>query len=365
MRIMPAYKDLKRNTWTVKFQYRNWENKVKYICKRGFQTKREATDWEQSFLRELKEAPDITFGEFWNVYLRDREARLKQSTMDTKVDIVETKILPYFRDRLLREITPVDVMAWQNKLLKAKIPGTGVPYSTDYLRTVHNQLSCIFNHAVRYYRLRDNPAKIAGNMGKSRKGEMLIWTQDEYHKFARVMMDNPIMYYAFEVLYWMGLRKGELMALTRRDIDLKTRQMTISKTLYVKGQVELVTSPKTEESNRTISVPKFLCDELEEYFAMNFELKDSDRIFPVSRDMLKRSLEVGAKKAGLKRIRVHDLRHSHVSLLIEKGFNAVQIAKRMGHSSADITYRYAHLFPNAQSDMADSLDETRGVLDDA
>lgn len=361
---MPAYKDEKRKTWTVKLKYKNWEREDKYICKRGFATKREACDWEASFLRELRDAPDITFGEFWNVYLRDRSARLKQSTLDTKIDIVETKILPYFKNRLLREITPVDIITWQNKLLKAKIPGTEVPYSTDYLRTVHNQISAILNHAVRYYKLRENPAKIAGNMGKSRKGEMQIWTQEEYQKFAKVMMDNPIMYYAFETLYWMGIRKGEMMALTKADINLETQQMTIDKTLYVKGSLELVTSPKTEESIRTISIPKFLCNELEEFFSMNYELKDSDRIFPVSRDALKRALENGAKAAGLKRIRIHDLRHSHVSLLIEKGFNAVQIAKRVGHSSTDITFRYAHLFPNAQADMAASLDETRGGIDD-
>lgn len=349
----------------MKFQYKNWENKVKYVCKRGFQTKHEATEWEESFMRELREAPDITFGEFWHVYLKDREARLKQSTMDTKVDIVETKILPYFKDRILRTISPTDVIAWQNKLLKAKVPGTGIPYSTDYLRTVHNQLSCIFNHAVRYYKLGDNPAKIAGNMGKSKKTtDMLIWTQDEYKRFAKVMMDNPIMYYVFEVLYWMGVRKGEMMALTKADVNLETRKMTINKTLYVKGQIEMVTSPKTEESNRIISIPQFLCDELEEYFAMNYDLKETDRIFPVSRDMVKRSLESGAKKAGLQRIRVHDLRHSHVSLLIDRGYNAVQIGRRVGHSSSDITYRYAHLFPNAQKDMADTLDEVRGGLDD-
>lgn len=364
MRIMPAYKDSKHNTWTVKFQYRNWENKVKYVCKRGFQTKREATDWEQSFLRELKEAPDITFGEFWNVYKRDRDARLKQSTLYTKEKIVEQHILPYFKDRLLREITPVDVMAWQNKLLKERVPGTGTPYSSDYLRTVHNQLSCIMNHAVRFYKLKENPAKIVGNMGKKEKKEMQIWTQEDFQKFIKVMMDEPILYYAYETLYWMGIRKGELMALTRADVDLKKREMRINKTLYSRGKVELVTSPKTPESNRTIAIPKFLAEELAEYFAMNYDLKEDDRIFPVKGCVLSRHLKAGAEKAGLKKIRVHDLRHSHVSLLIYKGFSAVQIAKRVGHSSTDITFRYAHLFPNAQADMAACLDETRGEMKD-
>jgi integrase len=71
-------------------------------------------------------------------------------------------------------------------------------------------------------------------------------------------------------------------------------------------------------------------------------------------------MESGAKKAGLKPIRVHDLRHSHVSLLISLGFSAVAIAKRMGHKSVNVTYRYAHLFPDAQTDMAGQLNDVMG-----
>ncbi|QUA54649.1 site-specific integrase [Aristaeella lactis] len=362
---MPAYKDQQRKTWTVKLQYKNWEQKDKYVCKRGFRTKHEADEWEESFLRELKQSPDITFGEFWEIYKRDRKMRVKQSTWDTKESIVEQHILPFFRSRLLREITTIDIMSWQNHLLMARVPGTGEPYSSDYLRTVHNQLSCILNHGVKYYKLKDNPAMVAGNMGKSSKSEMQIWTQYEFQKFIAVMMDKPILYYAYEVLYWMGIRKGELLALTKADVDLEKRQMRINKTLYSRGKVEMVTSPKTPESNRTISIPQFLADELAEYFSMNYDLHDDDRIFPVKGCVLSRQLNAGAEKAGLKRIRVHDLRHSHVSLLINVGgFNAIQIARRVGHSSIDITYRYAHLFPGAQADMANRLDEMKGAMKD-
>lgn len=360
---MPAYLDPKTKRWRAKFKIKNWEGEEKWVSKRGFRTKKEALEWEQSFLRELKDAPDITFGEFYDVYLKDREARLKASTTDTKDSIVQSKILPFFKDRVLRDITAVDIMTWQNKLLKIRNPKTGAPYSSDYLKTIHNQLSCIFNHGVRFYKLKENPARIAGNMAKSRKIEMKIWTEEEYKKFADIMMDEPLYYYCFEVLYWMGIRKGEMMALTREDIDLKKHLMRINKTLYTRRQIPIETTPKTEESNRVIVIPRFLCDELAEYFAMNYKLKPKDRLFPVNQACLSKRLIWGAKKAGLERIRVHDLRHSHVSLLIHKGFNAVQIAKRVGHSSTDITYRYAHLFPNAQLDMAELLDKTKAAID--
>lgn len=356
---MPATKNPKTGTWTVQFRYKNWEQQTKSVCKRGFQTKREANEWEQSFLRELKQAPDITFGEFWNIYIKDRSPRMKFSTMDTKQNIVEKKILPYFENRCLRSITSTDVMTWQNILLKSTSPRTGKPYSTEYLKTVHNQLSAILNHAMRYYGLKVNPAVVVGNMGRHKKTEMLIWTEEEYMRFSEVMMKEPTLYYAFEVLYWMGIRRGELLALTREDVDLERHTMRINKTLYTKGQASIATSPKTDESNRTIVIPDFLVEELEEFFSMNYDLKPKDRLFPVTASTLCKHIASGAAEAGIKRIRVHDLRHSHVSLLINRGFSAVQIARRVGHSSQDITYRYAHLFPNDQANMAEALDKTR------
>ena len=90
-----------------------------------------------------------------------------------------------------------------------------------------------------------------------------------------------------------------------------------------------------------------------------YKVKPTDRIFEVTKYYLHHEMDRGAKEAGVKRIRIHDLRHSHVSLLIEMGFSAVAIADRVGHESIDITYRYAHLFPTRQTEMADRLDMER------
>ena len=76
------------------------------------------------------------------------------------------------------------------------------PYSPVYLKTLHNQLSAVFNHAVKYYGLHENPAAKVGNMGKARSREMLFWTQEEYQKFSFAIMDKPVSFYAFEMLYW-------------------------------------------------------------------------------------------------------------------------------------------------------------------
>lgn len=229
------------------------------------------------------------------------------------------------------------------------------PYSSSYLKTLHNQLSAIFNYAVRFYDLRSNPAAKAGNMGSEERKEMLFWTKEEYQKFSEVMMDKPISYYAFQMLYWTGIREGELLALTPADFDFEKGTVKISKTYQrIKGE-DMITSPKTKKSNRTVQMPDFLCTEMQEFFNMQYGRKRKDRIFNITKSYLHHEMDRGSKAAGVKRIRIHDLRHSHISLLIDMGFSAVAIADRVGHESIEITYRYAHLFPSKQKEMAIKL----------
>ena len=263
--------------------------------------------------------------------------------------------MPYFKDRKINEITTKDVRAWQNEMLAYRNE-ENKPYSSSYLKTLHNQLSAIFNYAVRFYDLRSNPASKAGNMGSEERKEMLFWTKEEYQKFSEVMMDKPLSYYAFQMLYWTGIREGELLALTPADFDFEKGTVKISKTYQrLKGQ-DVITSPKTKKSNRTVQMPDFLCTEMQEFFGMQYGMKKKDRVFTVTKSYLHHEMDRGAKEAGVKRIRIHDLRHSHISLLIDMGFSAVAIADRVGHESIEITYRYAHLFPSKQKEMAVKLD---------
>lgn len=197
-------------------------------------------------------------------------------------------------------------------------------------------------------------------MGKKKNREMLFWTKDEYLKFADVMMDKPLSYYAFEMLYWTGIREGELLALTPADFDFENQTVTINKSFQHLNGRDIITSPKTEKSNRTIKLPNFLCDEILDYLKMLYDVGLEDRMFPVTKSYLYREMERGSKQAGIKRIRIHDIRHSHVSLLIDMGFSATAIADRVGHESIDITYNYAHLFSSKQTEMAEKLDMERG-----
>ena len=355
---MPAYKDSKQGTWYASFYFENWQGVKQKKLKRGFATKKDALAWEREFL--LQQAADLTMTleAFVEIYITDKKKRLRENTWSTKEHIIRTKILPYFKEKRLSEIKPRDVIAWQNEMLNYR-DKNGKAYSPTYLKTLHGQLSAILNHAVRFYRLKSNAAATAGCMGSEKHKEMLFWTKEEYLKFAEVMMDKPQSYYAFEVLYWCGIREGELLALTPADFDLDKGLRSITKSYQrLKGR-DVITDPKTPKSVRVIQMPQFLTDEIRDYLKSLYKVQPDQRIFEVTKSYLHHEMDRGAKEAGVKRIRIHDLRHSHVSLLIEMGFSALAIADRVGHESVDITYKYAHLFPSKQQEMAQKLDMER------
>ena len=205
---MSIYKDNVTGKWRVVYRYTDWTGKTKQTSKRGFPTKREAQMWEHEQMLKHDAKLDMTFASFYEIYVEDKKERIRDNTWGTKNNIARTKILPYFGERKIAEIEPKDVIAWQNHLLVFKrVNGKG--YSASYLRKIHSQLSAIFNHAVDFYHLPSNPAQKAGNIAIEEYKEMLFWTKEEYLKFADVMMDKPVSYYAFEMLYWCGIREGD------------------------------------------------------------------------------------------------------------------------------------------------------------
>ena len=181
---MAAFKNKDNGTWYVQFRYTDWKGERQQKLKRGFATKREALEWEREFLMEKQADVNMTFESFVALYEKDIKPKLKLNTWRTKESIIQKKILPYFAKRKLSEITSKDIMRWQNEIREMRDLSTASPCPKAYLKTVHNQLSAIFNHAVRHYDLRSNPASKAGNMGTEERKEMKFWTKDEYKKFA-------------------------------------------------------------------------------------------------------------------------------------------------------------------------------------
>lgn len=282
------------------------------------------------------------------------QAQAQAQHLAHQESIIQKKILPYFRKRKLSEITAKDIIDWQNEI-RSLTDCHGKPLSKTYLKTVHNQLSAIFNHAIRYWPA-SQPGPTGRQYGDRRAAGDAVLDTGGVHKVFRGMMDKPISYYAFEMLYWCGIREGELLALTPADFDFERGTVSISKSYQRLNKQDVITTPKTKKSNRVIQMPQFLCDEIQDYLKQLYGVEPDSRIFPISKNYLHREMDRGCKETGVKRIRIHDLRHSHISLLIDMGFTALAIADRVGHESIDITYRYAQLFLTRQTEMATKLD---------
>lgn len=357
---MPAYKyTLKsgKTLWYANFYYTDWTGEKKHICKRGFKTQREAKDYERTFMDQQSNTSDILFSSLVENYLDDMEHRLKPTTMENKRFIITGKLLPYFGRLKVCDIDTIKVRKWQNELLSYR-GDDDQPLSQTYLKTVNNQLSAIMNYAVSHYRLPANPCKAAGSIGKSKADEMNIWTQEQYEKFSSQIQKSSVRL-AFDVLFYTGMKSGELLALTPADI-LPTKRIDINKNYAkVKGE-ELFLEPKTPKAKRCISIPDFLYDDICDYVSKLYGIEQGDRIFYFTKSALEKEIKRVAEKAGLPPIRVHDLRHSHASMLIDMGFTALEIADRLGHESVKTTLdTYSHLYPDKDQKLADKLNQLR------
>jgi len=348
---LKAVRDPKTGKWKIQYYYTDWQGVLKNSTKRGFNTKREAEEWVRSFLSQQQADFTMNFVDFIQVYYDDIDTRIKEHTMRTKKYIIELKIIPYFKNIRVGDIKASHIRKWQNELIRQG-------YSATYLKTINNQLSAILNHAVRFYELKSNPCQKAGSMGKCNADDMLIWTKEEFDNFIEAVMNKHESYIAFTTLYWTGMRIGELMALTRADIDTKGNTISITKSYQRFDKRDVITEPKTPKSKRVISIPSFLAADFEDYFTKLFNLQEGDRIFRFTKSYLTNEMIRGVKESGVKKIRLHDLRHSHCSHLIELGFTPVAIAERLGHEKVETTLNtYTHLYPNKQSEIANKLEE--------
>lgn len=345
---IPAYKDEQRKSWYASFYFTDFNGDKKKKIKRGFKTKKEALEFEREFLNKSKMSTDMNFESLVDEYMQDMSTRLKLTTIDIKKYLINLKILPFFRKLKINEITAKHIRKWQNELLQSD-------YSQTYIKTINNQLVAILNYAVKYYNLPSNPAHLAGSIGKKNADEMQFWTLEEFKKFME-FENKPEPRLAFEILFWAGLRLGELMALTPKDVF--ENKINIDKSYMKLNGEDIVSSPKTPKSKRIVPIPNFLYNNIKNYLSKIYDLKEDERIFKFAKSYLHKELDRCCKLSGIKRIRVHDLRHSHASLLVNMDVNILTIAERLGHEKAETTWNtYSHLYPNKQLEVAQKLDD--------
>lgn len=359
---MPAYRE-DNGTWTSKFKYRDWRGEKRQKTKRGFERKKDALDFEAEFKATLVHSADIPFTALVKNYLGDltKNHKIEITTAERKQRAFDKMISPYFGQKPINQITELDVLNWQTWVQQKGFDKfKGVGYAPTYLKSINNELSAMMNYAVRYYRLPYNPCERAGSMGKSSAEAMEIWTLDQFEQFIGYA-DKSDARIAFDILFWTGIREGELLALTPADF-LPGPRLDIKKSFAVVNGEHIIKKPKNDPSIRCIAIPQFLYDEVQNYMHGLYGLEQTDRLFTFTKSFLLKEIKRMAHMAGLEPIRIHDLRHSHASLLIEMGFNILMISERLGHKNVQTTWNtYAHLYPDKGRQIAFGLQEVKAT----
>ena len=333
---MSVTRDKSTGKWMSQIRVKDWTGKEIHKKKRGFNTKKEAVQWERDFISQADGSLGMKFKDFVALYIKDADPRLRETTLANKRYLFNKKVLPYFGEMPIYAIKPTDIRNWQ---------------------TINNQLTAAFNFAVKFYGLRENPCHKAGTMGKKNADEMLFWTNEEFKVFIEAMEERPVGYTIFTVMYYTGLRVGELLALTPEDIDFDRHIISVNKNYQRLNGKDYIYPPKTEAGYREVVMPKVLENCLKDYLAKLYEVQPTDRSFLYDRGWVGRQMKFGCDHSGTQKIRVHDVRHTHASLLIDMGCTPLLVAERLGHERVQTTMEtYSHLYPNKQTEVAAQLD---------
>ena len=338
---MGIYKDKERNTWYVEVRYKDIYGKPQKKKKRGFKKQSEAKKWEAEFLNTLYSDPEITFSDLYKEYFKDLSLRCKPSTLYIREINFKKHFLNYFGEMKLKEISPLVIRKWQNKILIEN-------YSESFMTTLHRQLTSFFNYAIKFYNLKSNPCSTAGKIKINKSiSEMKIWTIQDFNLFI-LKIKNPEVKLAFQLLFYTGMRIGELMALNFDDVNYSNNTIKISKSYYKIAGKEAITTPKTDSSNRDIICPVFLLEDIKNYYDSLYNKNEKQKMFTFAKDNLRHYIKRYSKILNIPKIRIHDLRHSYASYLLQKNVNILAISKQLGHKDVKLTLSiYSHLLPEA------------------
>lgn len=389
---MPSFEQNKKSKlWSVRFREID-ENGITHQKRlSGFRTKKEAQyGYEDYCIAKSANTPreaekndrELTFDELLALYYKYQQGRVKRSSLYEMQKKIDKRLLPAFTGKKMSEIKPIDILNWQSELSRE--------LSFSYTTSLFSLLCAIYKYGEKYHDIKNITVKVDRPRSTEPKKEMQIWTPEEMSRFLECAEDRMYKTF-FLLLYATGCRRGEAEAITWNDIDTEKGEMRISKSLTRKSPTAPweITTPKNAGSNRTVSLPKKLCQALNEYkrecengykqdrsspSAPQYErpIPDNDPpqerasipntsfVFggdrPLSERTTDRYFAETTARAGLKRIRIHDLRHSCASLLISKGASIVAVSRRLGHTNIEQTLNtYSHMLPDDNSKILITL----------
>ncbi len=356
---MPTYKDEKTNTWYCQFYHTDWNGQRKHTTKRGFKLKREAEQYELKTKYRPTEQ-DITIGTLLEMYKSYLDQRVKIGTLKPTTHLryttlIQLYIAPYFLpDTLLKSITTESINLWLINLMSYTSSHTGHSLNTSTISTAKTQLCSILNYATRKKLLSVNPIRDAEKLPAAKKKTVAVWTLEQYNVFYNSLRKEQHRL-AFNLMFFCGLRIGEVLALTPADVNTDGT-ISIHHTLARVRKQKMLLAPKTPSSERTISVPQFVYDQLVNYISHLYDCSPDDCIFNVGTKNFANLLDYHSKKFNLPRLTPHGLRHSSASILLKLTGDIAMVSQRLGHKDPRITLQvYAHMLPGADKEASKLL----------
>lgn len=363
-KISHVYKDKERGTYyaVISLGFDDITGKRIQKKKTGFTSQVEAQKWYDFTKADLSKSSvqmnsTMSFKTFVNKYfMPDYKTRTKSQTYD--VGVARLKRLDYFFDRKLSSISPIIIQDWHNRLLEENV-------SMSYIYSLHQFLQIILGFAEKLGLVSRNNAKVAGNVKRSR-GKVDFWTIEEFTTFIQTFnqkrVNEKLMFTVYWFLFFTGIRIGELQALTWKDIDFDEKWVYIHKSIYYRNRQNWeFTDTKTQSSVRKLYLDDDTLKYMREWQEVQGQIGKIDFIFsdnglPIVKNRVNKMLIRHAERVNIKPIRVHDLRHSHASLMLQLGMNDLELKNRLGHSDISITLGvYSHLHPSAMRSVADKF----------
>lgn len=359
---MPVYQDKKTKNWKFRVYTDDIFGNRKQFERTGFATKKEALQAEMEFkMRDKSDYSKMTFNDLWLEYMNYKKLQLKAQSFRSVVSRFENHILPYFKEYKLNKITNSVYLKWQIEIEKKG-------FRHKYNSSLHGAMVNILNYAIRFYGLKDNIATLTGNFKRKTelKKNVNFWTIEEFQKFINCV-DDLVYKTFFETLYYTGLRQGEALALNWND--LKNGYLDIEKTIS-KEMVDnkhIINTPKTNKSIRQVKLDDELIiklNELKKFYQGFVDFNDDWFIFgglnPLSPSTIGRKKDKYCEIAEVKKIRIHDFRHSHASLLLSMNVPITVISERLGHSDINMTLNtYSHMIPKDEDKAVNILNQIK------
>ena len=346
---MSAYKDTEKGTWYVKFRYKDWQGHPRATTKRGFRTKKEALAYEADFQEQAKSQFKLTVKQLYDIYIEHEKSHVKPSTVIIVKNMLSRHVVAPLGEMRLDTITPNIIRIWQNDLKSKEL-------SPSTIKNINGYFSALLTFAVKYYNLPQNPFKITGSIGYSKKRTM-FWTLEQFNKVIAAASQNPKeVKYALmlKILFFSGMRYGELMALTFDDFDFRNNTISI-----VKGFMQGARQTSTPKSkSRVIAMPALLMYDVRKYKSMLYD--NESHPFAYKSEYFRKRLRAWSEKAGIPYIHIHSLRHSHITYLMHKNFPAPAIAYRVGDSVETILRVYVHATKEDEMKILADLSENVG-----